>query len=93
MLGHFGQPKAAFALSVFLPRLERLFLLENSLCSHVVLSEEVWNAWNQLDLVTTIPGWVTLILSSTLNIALLRTLVVRDSACLRMPSSKNLATK
>ncbi|CAK9003097.1 unnamed protein product, partial [Durusdinium trenchii] len=76
MLGHFGQPKAAFALSVFLPRLERLFLLENSLCSHVVLSEEVWNAWNQLDLVTTIPGWVTLILSSTLNIALLRTLKV-----------------
>ena len=33
---------------------------------------QVWNRWNQLDLFTTIPGWITLAMSTQVNFAVFR---------------------
>ena len=38
----------------------------------ILASLQVWNRWNQLDLFTTIPGWITLAMSTQVNFAVFR---------------------
>lgn len=56
--------------------LQVMYTTECFMRAFVEREDYVWNRWNQLDLFTTIPGWITLAMSTQVNFAVFRTLRV-----------------
>eukprot|EP00435_Cladocopium_sp_Y103_P013258 s3843_g3.t1 len=56
--------------------LQVIYTTECLMRAFVERDSYVWNRWNQLDLFTTIPGWITLAMSTQVNFAVFRTLRV-----------------
>jgi len=54
--------------------LQVIYTTECCMRAFVERENYVWNRWNQLDLFTTLPGWLTLAMSTSVNFALFRTL-------------------
>jgi len=54
--------------------LQVIYTTECCMRAFVERESYVWNRWNQLDLFTTLPGWLTLAMSTSVNFALFRTL-------------------